>query len=1162
MKRNLFFLLTFMIANCVMAQRAELTAGKGWSKLSALPTDVSQYFFAIYDHNTEKAMVLAAGNHQGSDKKTMWYRPDVNPENDRNAVWRLDGFNSSDYSGATGNDVKYLVITGAGDQEKFLEHENAWNFHTNNNGEGWPDRAYLIAAYLPAGYWTLQNTTESAYIGHWDDTDEVAGNAGGDRVGNFDFYAITRGQYVSIHETLSNASAINPIDISYVISNPDATQYNRFHTGYSTPQPIGWTLSQDDAFVVEYASYLPSKVGDSYFNMWQASGTISDRSMSQTITGLPSGRYRLSVVSHSTTIASGAYLFANDQEADMTQLTDNTSSLTFDITDGTLELGVRLKDYTSNDCKFDHIALEFLGTNLAYDAVALPDGGAMEADTWYYYNLPTADDYDFTSSAAATLTYTQNGAQVTCEATGTDEVFTTGQKKTIPSLSAGRVYVKSDAATTLSIVYKYSVGSATADKSYIQAGNTVTVAWSDASTNDPGASFGKNGTSSVTFGGNAVDITPTSTGFTFTVPDGLSVATEYTLSIPADAFGYAAGSVYNAAQNITLKTPLVFDGTYFLKAENDGDVNGEYLSTGGGSGVRAVLDGNGLAIVVATDGQNKTTLKRCDTDKFYGMDNNGYDCWTDRTADDDYLRFNLVASSSPFDGKFFIHGLTTVENRYFKYNTADIHQYDNGATVIWADGVGASGSGYYAVQFSIDPLAVSDDYTAMTTAINTAKTNLGFEDGEYAPYNNTALMATLAEAEAINTSGMNPQSKIQGYATALAAANWTTNDGEVNAFRWNKSDYSGDNETALPTGGFVRTDNNSRISHISSNEGLGGLDQAMALAICTSDASATYGETTGYTLPLKASTLYRFTFKYAGWGGKGTPTITIYDPSGTSLKSKTYATPAKTGNDNTDAWISTYLLFTTTDAGNYKVTFSAAGERDAFGDLELKKAVPAPLALSEETSYTAVEEYADVTLTRSFNDGAWNTLVLPFDMTLSEAKSVFGSGITIANYTGTTTLVSGNDQLQFSTVDAAITAHQPVLIYGVSESGPYDIRGCSIGAGTPTLTPDGASYSFVGSYDASTQLAAGDYFIASNNNLYSVDAIQPTMKGTRAYFHPVAAGVKLMSFSIDDIATGINSIVSGPSTNAEGCIYNLAGQRMNKVQKGINIVNGHKILVK
>ena len=30
--------------------------------------------------------------------------------------------------------------------------------------------------------------------------------------------------------------------------------------------------------------------------------------------------------------------------------------------------------------------------------------------------------------------------------------------------------------------------------------------------------------------------------------------------------------------------------------------------------------------------------------------------------------------------------------------------------------------------------------------------------------------------------------------------------------------------------------------------------------------------------------------------------------------------------------------------------------------------------------------------------------------------------------------------------------------------------------------------------------------------------------------------------------------------NQSGAIYNLAGQRLNKVQKGINIINGKKIL--
>ena len=44
----------------------------------------------------------------------------------------------------------------------------------------------------------------------------------------------------------------------------------------------------------------------------------------------------------------------------------------------------------------------------------------------------------------------------------------------------------------------------------------------------------------------------------------------------------------------------------------------------------------------------------------------------------------------------------------------------------------------------------------------------------------------------------------------------------------------------------------------------------------------------------------------------------------------------------------------------------------------------------------------------------------------------------------------------------------------------------------------------------------------------------------------------------DDDATGI---VSTPGETEEGTvIYNLSGQRLNKMQKGINIVNGKKVL--
>ena len=332
---------------------------KGWQKISELPADVSQYFFAFYDHDTDNGLVLGAGNNQGASNKTMWYQADVYPEGSKDALWTMDGFDNSNYSGAKEENLKWLVITGVGDPDNCL-HSNdgrAWNYRTENNGEGWTDRAYVSPAYAPEGYWTLKNKVGGDYIGHWDDTDEIAGNATGTRVGHYDFYDILRGNYVAAAEAINKASEENPIDISYVITNADGTRYNNFHA----KQPVGWTLSQDDAFEVEYANYLPSKVGGSYFNKWQGSGNLTNRSISQQVLGLPAGKYRLSVTTSSSTIHQGAWLFANDLEADMTKLSDNKCSITLDITDGSLEFGVRLKNYQSNDCKFDHFALEYLG---------------------------------------------------------------------------------------------------------------------------------------------------------------------------------------------------------------------------------------------------------------------------------------------------------------------------------------------------------------------------------------------------------------------------------------------------------------------------------------------------------------------------------------------------------------------------------------------------------------------------------------------------------------------------------------------------------------------------------------------------------------------------------------------------------------------------------
>ena len=71
-------------------------------------------------------------------------------------------------------------------------------------------------------------------------------------------------------------------------------------------------------------------------------------------------------------------------------------------------------------------------------------------------------------------------------------------------------------------------------------------------------------------------------------------------------------------------------------------------------------------------------------------------------------------------------------------------------------------------------------------------------------------------------------------------------------------------------------------------------------------------------------------------------------------------------------------------------------------------------------------------------------------------------------------------------------------------------------------------------------------------------ATNTTLRANRAYISNVyfKEGVKDFIFDEDD-ATAIQTIESAVE---DGAIYNLAGQRLQKMQKGINIVNGKKIL--
>ncbi|MBQ9295376.1 MAG: InlB B-repeat-containing protein [Bacteroidaceae bacterium] len=73
-------------------------------------------------------------------------------------------------------------------------------------------------------------------------------------------------------------------------------------------------------------------------------------------------------------------------------------------------------------------------------------------------------------------------------------------------------------------------------------------------------------------------------------------------------------------------------------------------------------------------------------------------------------------------------------------------------------------------------------------------------------------------------------------------------------------------------------------------------------------------------------------------------------------------------------------------------------------------------------------------------------------------------------------------------------------------------------------------------------------------------AINNKVATNRAYIHVTDGnGVKGFAINLEDDATSIETIDHSPLT-IDHSIYNIAGQRISKMQKGINIVNGKKVL--
>ena len=108
------------------------------------------------------------------------------------------------------------------------------------------------------------------------------------------------------------------------------------------------------------------------------------------------------------------------------------------------------------------------------------------------------------------------------------------------------------------------------------------------------------------------------------------------------------------------------------------------------------------------------------------------------------------------------------------------------------------------------------------------------------------------------------------------------------------------------------------------------------------------------------------------------------------------------------------------------------------------------------------------------------------------------------------------------------------------------------------MTEGGYSYYYALSLNANNDPnSVGFYWMKSNGEAFENGAHKAYLALDQTFAELAGTTVKAFVLPQEDDATGINEVLN---QETQEVIYNLAGQRLQKMQKGINIVNGKKIL--
>ena len=455
-------------------------------------------------------------------------------------------------------------------------------------------------------------------------------------------------------------------------------------------------------------------------------------------------------------------------------------------------------------------------------------------------------------------------------------------------------------------------------------------------------------------------------------------------------------------------------------------------------------------------------------------------------------------------------------------------------------------------------------YTDMLGAQMTEKAQgtkvLGFQAGEYAPYTNAEVIAALSAANAITDVTATETAALDAAINALSAApTWTANVSDVDAI------FNGtfaEKGTGNNPKGWARSNNGwgQQITGLSTDNN--GVAEGTTTAWYYNNNGAwQYGNESVYTMPLVANQTYMLAFKYRK---NGNDWQTWMKASVINANNEGLNVIQFPGAEDGTTFKSVKAYFTTGAAGNYILNIEQNGNAH-LTDVSLVKAETATFTLNEDnTDHLELAYFETVNLTRTLSSSYWNTFCSPVSITAEEITASFGVGTKVREMD--TNANVENNVIRFKDADA-IEAGKPYLVKPTQDVVNPTFTEKIVVAEGQTIT--NGDYKYIGSL-AKTTLAAPETDATALDLYLSIDGTMKkpgengaTIKGMRAYFNvPVAAvqaGVKLF-IAGEDITTSIDEIDGQNIVNAP--VYNLAGQRVGKAQKGIYIVNGKKVLVK